>query len=122
MTPAYRQIEIDTRRHLFNVTTPAERRARRKRLAEAAIITILVGAVAFCGWQSLSPLPPGTAPEASNAAPGTLTHETAPVRWRKRDFIKNPSSARVAPTTTLRSAEYGKSSARPGGGAKRKAK
>ena len=109
--PAYRQTEIESRQHRFHVTTPAERKASRKRFCEAALIVVLFAAVLACGVYELSSQP-GAVPNQT-AAPGVLTPENAPVRWQRKYFPpkpvkakRNPSPASVSQATTVPGAGY----------------
>lgn len=100
----HRASVIEERRHRFNVTTPAERQARRKRFAEAGLTCAIIAAVAMCGVFSLSHRPGAINSQVAPGAP--LTAENAPVRWQRKDFPakpvkakQNPSSGRVPPST-----------------------
>ena len=90
----HRASVIAERRHRFNVTTPSERKARRKRFTDAALLVAVFAAVAVCGVFSL-PSQPGAVPNQI-AAPGVITPDNAPVKWQKKDFPPVQSKKRKA--------------------------
>lgn len=115
-----RQAEIAARRHQFKVTTPAERKALRKRYAEAALTVALVAAVAACGYQTLSSPNPGADPDISSRAGALLTAENAPVILQSKNS-RTTKTARVAPEKRAARRGASDNSPAPGSVSKRKA-
>ena len=113
--PAYRLTEIESRQHRFQLPTPAERKARRKRFCEAVLIIVGLGAFAACFYELSS-----RTGAALQPAP-VITADNSPVRWQRKDFQPNPSPASVSQATTITRRGFRKSPA-PGIGSKRKAK